>query len=147
LPFAKSGDDFAKVTERIGAITQFQPMRDLLRRLQRKAKMLGCQLFPIIDCLGSRNAMERVIDLGGRKAFCIKGQHFCRRQIFRIKISLPLRVLKTRCADPEFHANSSGQESLSKSAVQAPLKKPFDASSQQGAFESKMAASSWPAHI
>ena len=65
--------------------------------------MLGCQLFPIVDCLGSRNAMERVIDLGGRKAFCIKGQQFCRRQIFRRKISLPLRVLKTRCADPKFH--------------------------------------------
>src|SRR6266550_995751 len=76
-----------------------------------------------------------------------KRQHLCRRQIFRIKISLPLRVLKTRRADPKFHVNSSRQESLSKIAVQAPLKKPFDASIQQSAFESNMAASSCPAQM
>src|SRR2546423_1670489 len=77
--------------------------------------------------------------------FRVKRQHLCRRQIFRIKISLPLRVLKTRRADPKFHVNSSSQESLSKIAVQAPFQKPFDASSQQSAFESNMAASSCPA--
>src|SRR3977135_4435333 len=34
-----------------------------------------------------------------------KRQHLRARQIFRIKFPLPLRVLKTRCADPGFHVD------------------------------------------
>src|SRR5438552_1489006 len=38
--------------------------------------------------------MKRVIDFRGRKAFRVKRQHFCRRQVFRIKVSLPLGILQ-----------------------------------------------------
>src|SRR5882724_3407714 len=117
-------------------------MRDFLRSFEGKAKMLRCQLFPIIDCLGSRNAMKRIIDLGGGKALRVKGQHFRRRQVSRIKISLPLCVLETRCADPKFHANPSGPKIRSAKGRFKCRLKTLEASGLVGACESNMAASS-----
>ena len=79
-------------------------MRDFLRRFKREAKFLRGQRFPILDRLRRGNAMKRVIDLSGGKSLRVKRQHFAGRQIFGVKISLPLRVLETRSSDPKIHA-------------------------------------------
>ena len=79
-------------------------MRDFLRRFKREPEIFRRQRFPIFNRLWRRDSAKSVIDFGGRKSLSVKRQHLRRRQIFRVKIPLPFRVLKTRGADPEFHA-------------------------------------------
>src|SRR6266480_4766109 len=80
-------------------------MGDFLRRLKRETKVRRCESIPVVNRLWRRNSMERVIDFSGVESFSVKRQHLRRRQIFRVKISLPLGVLKARCADPDIHVD------------------------------------------
>jgi hypothetical protein len=47
--------------------------------------------------------VKSVIDFGRIQPFGVKRQHLRRRQIFRIKVSFPFRVLKTGSANPRVH--------------------------------------------
>ena len=81
-------------------------MRDFLRRFQRKTKSLGCLRLPIFDRLLCGNAVEGVVDFRRGELLGVKRKHLRRRQIFGIKVPLPLRVLKSRGADPKVHQGS-----------------------------------------
>src|SRR5438045_571859 len=81
-------------------------MRDLLRRFQREAEIVRRDRLPTFDRLRRRDAVKRIIDLGRGKALGVKRQHLRGRQIFGIKMSLPLFILKTRSAHPKLHCRS-----------------------------------------
>src|ERR1043166_1295181 len=87
------------------AVTQLTDMRDLLGSLQRETKVWWRFREPIFQRRFTRDATERVIDFRGVKSLTVERQHFLRRKFFRIKTSLPFRILKTRCANPKHRSS------------------------------------------
>jgi hypothetical protein len=81
-------------------------VRDFLRRFERESKICRRKRSPILNRLWRWDPVKSVIYFRRRKSFGVKRQHLRGRQIFGIKISFPFRVLKTRGADPEFHASN-----------------------------------------
>ena len=70
-------------------------MRYLLRRFQGEPELFRRQLRPVLNGLRRRDAMKRVIDLSRSESVGVIRQHFGGRQIFRVKIALPFRILET----------------------------------------------------
>ena len=75
-------------------------MRDPLRRLQRQFEALGRRLAPPVENLLVRRAVERVVDLDGRKPLRVVRQHLRRRTASRDRRSPSIRDSCSRTCLP-----------------------------------------------
>jgi hypothetical protein len=118
----EAGHDFAKIFERVCAIAELRPMRNLLRRFQCKPEFFRCLRLPIVDRFRRGNPVECVIDLRRGKSLRVERQHLGRWQILRIKISLPLCILKSRGSNPELHVKPLAHDSAEQKQASSTIK-------------------------
>ena len=81
-----------EIAERFGGRLRLDPgdVRDPARRLDREAKVRGRRGLPALQHLRPGHPVERVVDLDGRQAFRVVGEHFLGLDLLGIEGSLPL---------------------------------------------------------
>src|SRR5262245_60514755 len=82
----------------VAAFAEPLPVSDELRCLPSKTELLGCLIAPRPHCLERGRAVERTVDLGGRKPGGVPGEPVPLRYLLRIERPAPAVIGPARRA-------------------------------------------------
>src|SRR5262249_26233283 len=108
-----------ELARRLGGLLQTQPVRDLLRRLERETEVRRRLRGPGGEQRRGRHPVERVVDLDGGKDAGVEAEHAGRRKLLGIERPAPRGIAEAGRSDEELGLRTVGHDH-SLTAARAP---------------------------